>query len=1071
MIDQLPRECSGSQAVTHEPDVALHIRSGDALSGIQVDPGSLLQEAAQLRHILDLAPDAVLLLGADQQRGGHIVWANRAAEEMHGHAAGALDGRPVISLLAPGRSRPPPEREGDIRAGKVVSFPSVHKRRDGSLFEVEMTARRIVLDGQAYTLVFARDVSDRERMARALRASEARIRALLAALPDRLFVIDRAGTIREVYASGRAGLLATPEQLVGRQLSALLNPERAAKLMNAIEQSACSSQIVELQLEIPDPPGEDQGAVHIELRVIPMAGDQFLVVSRDISEQYRAKAQFESLARRLEVATEGAGIGLWEFAPETGLLYWAPMMYRLFGVAIDDPRTPSWHWKTKVHAADRPRVAAALGRCTQPGDRFQVTFRVARPLLGQRHIRASGSLQYHSGRLVFTGANYDITEEKNAASKLAALEARLRLFVENMPGAMAMFDREMRCLVASQGWYLQNQLSSEDASWRCLYDIAPETRLWRDVHQRALAGETVTGDRECLTRADGSTRWLRWQVHPWINYEGEIGGIVIFTEVVDDQVRRENELESATRRAEELASAAQAASAAKTTFLANMSHEIRTPMTAILGYAELLGDEGGIHSPQASAWVRTIHRNGQHLMTIIDDILDLSRIEAGRVRVEKTAVCPLELLREVVDLMQVRAEEKGISLGLRVAGMIPDSIQCDPVRFRQILLNLVGNAVKFTEQGGVAVEASCDKTARMLHVAVIDTGIGMTPAQIERLFDAFSQADETTTRRFGGTGLGLHISQRLAVMLGGVIDVTSHVDEGSCFTLSLPTGALVGVRWTDGKPLALQPPAFVGGSAPTRGAAVNPLSGVRILLVEDGPDNQRLVAHLLGCAGAHVEVAAHGAEALAILLEGGQQGTRLRCPAPVDLIVTDMQMPVMDGYSLARQLRDLGWKAGIIALTAHAMEGESRRCLEAGCDAYAVKPIQRKELIRLCTEYASAGHGTLVSELADDPEMTDLVTEFAAELAARADRLEQLLDSGSVQELVRLAHQLKGAAGGYGFPSITDAAAHVETLALEEGLVAATAAVSRLCSLARAAASGIARGSGHADTAGERVDG
>ncbi|MDZ7620490.1 MAG: ATP-binding protein, partial [Patescibacteria group bacterium] len=465
---------------------------------------------------------------------------------------------------------------------------------------------------------------------------------------------------------------------------------------------------------------------------------------------------------------------------------------------------------------------------------------------------------------------------------------------------------------------------------------------------KEMLAATVTTDRSRLMveyrmrRGDGAVRWFRsvgsahWQ---------RDGRLMVFGTTADitEQKLAEEELKqtleavaSANMALEEFSDLTESATRAKSEFLANMSHEIRTPMTAILGFAELLLSAPDIHEapPERLDAIRTIQRNGEYLLGLINDILDLSKIEAGKCDIELAACSPVQMLAEVVSLMRIRADAKGIPLQLEYEGPIPETIHTDPLRFRQVLVNLVGNAVKFTETGSVRIAAGLRRRlgeVTQLQVDVIDSGIGMTDEQMAGLFKPFSQADSSTTRRYGGTGLGLTISKRLAQMLGGDIAVHSRPGKGSRFTVTVETGNLDRVR-------LLENPreAVVGAprSAPGKDAAAVHLHG-RILLAEDGPDNQRLIAFVLRKAGAEVAVVENGQMALDEAMTAWERGE------PFDLILMDMQMPVMDGYEATYRLRTAEYPGTIVALTAHAMTGDDVKCRAAGCDGYLTKPIDR----------------------------------------------------------------------------------------------------------------------------------
>ena len=415
-------------------------------------------------------------------------------------------------------------------------------------------------------------------------------------------------------------------------------------------------------------------------------------------------------------------------------------------------------------------------------------------------------------------------------------------------------------------------------------------------------------------------------------------------EEANDQL--EERVAQRTAELEKARDAAEAANRAKSDFLANMSHEIRTPMTAILGYAELLLEDG--QSPEVfHEHVNTIQRNGAHLLAIINDILDLSKIEAGKMTVERIECCPCEIIAELASLLRPRLRDKNLYFRVEYRGTIPVAIRTDPTRLRQILNNLVSNAVKFTESGGLRlvislIEATKPAPAK-LAFEVIDTGVGMSPIQLQRILRPFSQADESMTRRFGGTGLGLAISMRFAELLGGTIAVQSEQGRGSHFKLTVDAGPLAGVRRVANCREALMPAEHQATSDPEVS-----LAGVRVLIADDGKDNQLLISRILKKRAAEVAVADNGQIARDLALEADRAGR------PFHVVLMDMQMPVLDGYLATQQLRDAGYSGPIIAVTAHAMRDDRQRCLDVGCNDYTVKPIDRRKLLSLIQEYAAS---------------------------------------------------------------------------------------------------------------------
>ncbi|MFV8250804.1 PAS domain S-box protein [Bdellovibrio bacteriovorus] len=376
---------------------------------------------------------------------------------------------------------------------------------------------------------------------------------------------------------------------------------------------------------------------------------------------------------------------------------------------------------------------------------------------------------------------------------------------------------------------------------------------------------------------------------------------------------------------------AQEASRAKTAFLANVSHEIRTPLGAMLGFAEILKEDESLREEQKEA-VETVLRNGQQLLHIVDEILDISKVESERIQIESIVFDLPDLLHDVIHLLRGRAEEKGIELRLRL-GSLPQKIQSDPTRLRQILINVIGNAIKFTDSGYVEMEARSRNGRRRdghqrIEFLVTDTGIGISAEQRNNLFQPFSQADSSTTRRFGGTGLGLFLSRKLARLLGGdVILNTSSAGIGSSFLISILGKEVTGTQ-------RVYVPKTSTDSIPASSRKVE-----TILVVDDAMDNRELFKRFIIRAGIpenRIQTAANGAEAVRKALE-----------KPFSLILMDIQMPEMDGFQALKKLRTQGYRGPIVALTAHAMKGDREKCLAAGFDGYLQKPLDRAELKRV----------------------------------------------------------------------------------------------------------------------------
>jgi len=414
-------------------------------------------------------------------------------------------------------------------------------------------------------------------------------------------------------------------------------------------------------------------------------------------------------------------------------------------------------------------------------------------------------------------------------------------------------------------------------------------------------------------------------------------------------------------------------------------------------------------------------------------------------------------------MMRVRASHKGLSLTAEYATALPETILADDHRLRQILINLVGNALKFTDKGSVRLINSFlpawkdDQPA--LRIQISDTGIGMDPEVVSALGRPFEQADASTTRKYGGTGLGLTITRRLVDMMGAELTVQSERGKGSAFTITMPTGSLNGVKMVEAPTEAIDAPTDTA----TAGSAGQDLAldGLRVLLAEDGPDNQRLISELLRRAGATVDVA-----------DNGRLAVERAAAAEFDLILMDMQMPEMDGYEATGKLRAAGVRCPIVALTAHALVGDRQRCLAAGCTDYVAKPINRNRLIQMVAQRTgrrsdsdalpptaeppkASGGEVIRSDFTDDPEMVPLVREFAAGLPRRIAAMRQAMANSHLEELRRNAHQLKGSGGGYGYPAVTEVAAQLEQDAKAGDVESAALRLKELQRLAQAIRRGL----------------
>jgi len=509
-----------------------------------------------------------------------------------------------------------------------------------------------------------------------------------------------------------------------------------------------------------------------------------------------------------------------------------------------------------------------------------------------------------------------------------------------------------------------------------------------------------------VQRSDDTLCWVDLRAKSQVDSDGEItGSIIALTDMTARKVADE-----ALRRVSERA---ENAAAAKSAFLAHMSHEIRTPMNGVLGFAELLLAENLTESQRRSA--EMIANSGRAMMHLLNDILDITKIEAGKMRISLEPVNLRSKVNTICSLMRANADSKGIHLAGDVAEDVPDFVLGDPLRLRQILLNLVGNAIKFTDAGAVSigVEVYRNSGREWLRIAVRDTGVGIAPDLLETIFERFNQADATISRRYGGTGLGLTISSDLAALMGGLIEVESKLGQGSEFSLHLPLRRTRQTRQT---------------IANDAGWQLQSAAGTRVLIAEDHDINQALIMAMADQAKLDADLAVDGLEAVDMAKRAAAQGR------PYNLVLMDVQMPRMDGLEATRTLRNAGFdaeKLPVIALTANAYAEDIAACKAAGMQAHLAKPLRFRDLVAYVEKYA-AHHGAVIAPVAPPPASTRSVEQRYRD--RRIKTLEQLRDCASrpdlsdadLATLLDHLHKLAGTAGMFKEAELGMAASHLE---------------------------------------------
>jgi PAS domain S-box-containing protein len=766
------------------------------------------------RSLVEGMMDGVFLIGPD----GRFLEVNRIAVEGLGYTREELLGMGVPDV-DPWEGPRNLERAKDAPQGAESVFETRHRRKDGATFPVEISARRVMTAAGLGLLAVVRDITDRKRAEQAVRESQALLSAIFENAGYAISVTGLDGRFVKFNARWAEFLGYPPAELAALTNRDLTHPDDRA-ISDASWDALISGELPRYELE-KRYVRKDGSVVWGLLAVTPMRDAMGTIrnvigIVADVTERKRMQAELELAAERLSIATEGAGIGIWDWDVVNEVVVWDDEMYRLYGVRREEQPDPYQAWVQALAPEDLERA--------------RDTLRAA--LRGEREIHWEAPARWPDGSV----------HHVQATAK-----------------------------------------TIRDAAGRAVRVVG----INFDVTARKLAEEETARHLDALRTAQ------------------------------DELVRLNRALTEGTRQAE-------AANRAKSDFLANMSHEIRTPLNAVVGLSHLLL-EADLPARERD-YLRRLQSASQSLLDLIRDILDLSKIEADRIELERAPFDLGAVVERVSSVLGVKARQKGLTLAFTMAGDVPPRLVGDAVRVGQVLLNLTSNAIKFTERGGVAVTvraAGSDADRVRVRFSVEDTGIGIPPQVLRHLFQPFSQADGSTTRRYGGTGLGLAISRRLAELMGGAVTVESTPGKGSTFHFEV----------------ALEPPdAVAAAPRPAPPPARAPVHGRRVLVAEDNETNRMIVRELLRSAGVEVVEAVNGREAVEKTL----------APGPgLDLVLMDVQMPEMDGLEATARIRRDRASLPIIAMTAHAMEEERRRCLEAGMNDHMAKPFEPATLWRV----------------------------------------------------------------------------------------------------------------------------
>lgn len=651
----------------------------------------------------------------------------------------------------------------------------------------------------------------------------------------------------------------------------------------------------------------------------------------DITSQRETENELEQVKSFLNRTNQAALIGGWEMDLESMKVIWTLGTRRLFGVSDDfvPDRDNFCHFFV---GDDLDKLEKAFQLAVMEGKAYDLELKIKNTRGEEVWTRTIGQSEFENGRCKRVyGTFQDITRQKLDEEKVLMKKRQLEAFISTAPAALAMLDRSFNYIAASKIWMASYNVDVATIIGKNHLEVFHEiSDEWKEYMRRCVLGESFKRDEDPFYRRDGKLEWLRWEIKPWYEEPGKVGGILLFTDLITEKKKAKEDLIKAKEEAE-------VALQAKSRFLSVMSHEIRTPMNAVIGFSNLL-----LENPRADQeeYLKLLKFSADNLLVIINDILSLSKIDEGMVTLETVDFNLKELLENVCAINKQATTEKNIGLKLVYDNRLPPTIKGDTVRFGQVITNLVNNAIKFTHSGDVIIAASLveeDKKSVNICFEIKDTGIGIPEEKQGYVFEIFTQASSETTRKFGGIGLGLAICKRLVELMGGNIKIKSKPGEGSTFyfTLKLEKGEVL------------------NNGAITTQLGIDKtykhsdeLKGVKVLLTEDNAINVLVVKRYLQQWGVECDVA-----------ENGQVAVQAVWTKEYDLILMDLQMPVMDGYEAARQIRAMSGKYSsvpIVAITASLIGDIKQSILAAGMNSWISKPFNPSELYEVVKKYSKA---------------------------------------------------------------------------------------------------------------------
>ncbi|WPQ60230.1 PAS domain S-box protein [Chitinophaga sancti] len=749
------------------------------------------------------------------------------------------------------------------------------------------------------------DITEERRKEQLLRESERNFRTFFENSPELMCTHDLKGYFLTVNEAGAAGLGYTLDELVGASLFDIAPKELHHEVHAYLDQIKKSGKLNGLMKVL------KKDGTRIIIHYNNVLVDHYVISNAaDITIHYQLEKDLKRSTEMLERTNKVARIGAWEIDMHNGKVFWSDVTREILEVTPDEPAQFSNGMRFYKEGENRQRMQAALAETIATGNSFNLELEIVTEKGNDRWVRSRGSAQFENGQCKrLFGILQDITEMKLAEIELKTQKLRLSTFVEHAPAAVAMFDKEMRYIAVSRRWLEEFRIQGQSVLGISHYEVFPNiSDRWKEIHASAQSGEVLREEKD-VWRPEGwnHDQYLRWEVRPWFQYDGKIGGIMMFTQDITEAYLQQEEYKQAKILAEQ-------ANIAKSEFLANMSHEIRTPLNGVIGFTDLVLKTHLTESQ--NQYLSIVNQSANALLSIINDILDFSKIEAGKLELDINKCDLYEFCSQASDIISYQAQNKGLELLLNVSSNLPRFVYIDEVRLKQILVNLMGNAVKFTPEGEIELKVTQLDRDDLFRFEVRDTGIGIRPEKAHKIFEAFLQEDVSTTKKYGGTGLGLTISNKLLALMGSTLQLESEPGKGSRFFFD------ISVKTEDGERIHWENIDMVKN----------------VLIVDDNDNNRVILREMLFLKGISFVEAKNGFEALEILSKKNY----------IDVVLMDYHMPFMDGIETIEKIRkniDADPRQKIILL--HSSSDDERiikACERLQVQQRLVKPIKMQEM-------------------------------------------------------------------------------------------------------------------------------